>query len=328
MANVRLELEGMTCAACAGRIGKALNDLDGVEASVNFATEQAAVRYDEGASRSATSSRAVESAGYGASLTRAEERPGPDTGLRLAVAAALTAPVVLLAMIPPFQFTGWEWVALALDGTRVGVGRLAVPSRRASEPAPRRRHHGHARLARHDRRVRLVGRRAARRRRHRRLLRGRGRDHDTDPARPLAREPRAPPLERRAPRPPGVGCEGRARAQGRCRGAPARRAGGSRRPLRGAPGREGGDRRRRRRGRLGRRPVDADRRAGARGRGAGRRGRGRDRQLLRTPRRARDARRRRHRARADRGASSPRHRPARPPSSAWRTASPRCSSRS
>jgi Cu+-exporting ATPase len=114
MATVQLELEGMTCAACAARIDKALNKLDGVEASVNFATEKAAVRYDDEQVALDDLVRAVEGAGYGASLTRAQSGPGARLGLRLAVAAVFTVPVALLAMVPPLGFDGWEWVALAL----------------------------------------------------------------------------------------------------------------------------------------------------------------------------------------------------------------------
>jgi Cu+-exporting ATPase len=114
MATVQLELEGMTCAACAARIDRALNKLDGVEANVNFATEKAAVRYDDEQVALADLVRAVEGAGYGAALTRAEGAPGSRLGLRLAVAAALTIPVALIAMLPPLGFDGWEWVALAL----------------------------------------------------------------------------------------------------------------------------------------------------------------------------------------------------------------------
>ncbi|MGH3022661.1 MAG: heavy metal translocating P-type ATPase [Gaiellaceae bacterium] len=114
-ANVQLELEGMTCAACASRIERSLNKLDGVEASVNFATEKAAVAYDEQSIRLDDLVRAVEGAGYRASLTRTEgESRGGRLGLRLAVAAALTVPLALVAMIPPLRFEGWEWVALAL----------------------------------------------------------------------------------------------------------------------------------------------------------------------------------------------------------------------
>ena len=114
MATVQLELEGMTCAACAARIDKALNKLDGVEASVNYATEKAAVRYDDRAVAVADLVRAVEGAGYHASLTRSEGHDAARLGLRLAVAATLTVPLALMAMVPPLGFEGWEWVALAL----------------------------------------------------------------------------------------------------------------------------------------------------------------------------------------------------------------------
>ena len=112
--RVDLELEGMSCAACAARIEKSLNDLEGVEAAVNFATEKAAVRYDEGRVGVEDLMRAVESVGYGAALERIEDGERPDFRRRLLVAAVLTAPLVLLAMIGRLQFDGWEWVALAL----------------------------------------------------------------------------------------------------------------------------------------------------------------------------------------------------------------------
>jgi Cu+-exporting ATPase len=112
--RVDLELEGMSCAACATRIEKSLNELEGVEATVNFATEKAAVRYDEGRVRIEDLVGAVESVGYGAALERTEEGERPDFRLRLIAAAALTAPLVLLAMIGRLQFEGWEWIALAL----------------------------------------------------------------------------------------------------------------------------------------------------------------------------------------------------------------------
>ena len=104
----------MTCAACAARIDKALNKLDGVEASVNYATEKAAVRYDDGSVAVEDLVRAVEGAGYHASLTRTEGHDATRLGLRLAVAAALTVPLALMAMVPPLGFEGWEWVALGL----------------------------------------------------------------------------------------------------------------------------------------------------------------------------------------------------------------------
>jgi Cu+-exporting ATPase len=116
-AKVELALEGMTCAACATRIEKKLNRLGGVDAAVNFATEEAAVRYDPGHVAVDDLIAAVESAGYrarvGADASDAEER-ARALRTRLIVSATLTAPLAALAMLPPLQFEGWEWVALAL----------------------------------------------------------------------------------------------------------------------------------------------------------------------------------------------------------------------
>jgi P-type Cu+ transporter len=112
--TLQLELEGMTCAACAARIERALNKLDDVDASVNYATERAAVSYGAGVTVDDLI-HAVEGAGYGASLTRSERGSGDRLGLRLTVAAALSVPVALIAMVPPLGFDGWEWAALALS---------------------------------------------------------------------------------------------------------------------------------------------------------------------------------------------------------------------
>jgi Cu+-exporting ATPase len=117
--EIRLDLEGMTCASCVNRIERKLNKLDGVEASVNFATEQATVQCPPSTTVDELVST-VEAAGYRAHPV--EDRAGHhhhDEPLavlqrRLAVAVVLSAPLVLLAMVPPLQFTGWEWVALAL----------------------------------------------------------------------------------------------------------------------------------------------------------------------------------------------------------------------
>jgi len=119
MAEVRLDLEGMTCASCAARIEKKLNKLEGVEASVNFATEQATVRSASPVAME-TLIAAVETAGYGAHQAVQSEghHDGEALGVltsRLAVATVLTVPLTLLALVPPLQFSGWGWVALALS---------------------------------------------------------------------------------------------------------------------------------------------------------------------------------------------------------------------
>jgi Cu+-exporting ATPase len=114
--RVQLALEGMTCASCAARVEKRLNKLDGVEASVNFATEQARVDFDPRAVAVDDLIGAVEAAGYGAALADEHEFADEASQLRarLAVALALTTPLALLAMVPPLEFPGWEWLALAL----------------------------------------------------------------------------------------------------------------------------------------------------------------------------------------------------------------------
>jgi P-type Cu+ transporter len=115
--RVDLALEGMTCAACATRIERKLNKLDGVEASVNYATEQATVRFDPERVSVPDLLGAVEAAGYRAALA-SEGGDAVDRAdavrRRLVVAAALTAPLVALAMVGPLQFGGWEWLAFAL----------------------------------------------------------------------------------------------------------------------------------------------------------------------------------------------------------------------
>jgi Cu+-exporting ATPase len=153
--EVKLELEGMTCASCAARIERKLNKLECVEASVNFATERATVRCDEDMPVERLIA-AVESAGYRAHVARpAHEghaaQDGHDMGghhhqdeplavlaRRLLVAIALTIPIALLAMVPPLQFSGWEWLAFVLSTPVVfyaglGFHRAALKSVRHLE---------------------------------------------------------------------------------------------------------------------------------------------------------------------------------------------------
>ena len=93
--RIELPIEGMTCAACAGRVERSLNNLDGVSATVNFATERATVEIEPGAARRDDLARAVEQAGYRAVLPADAGRAADATPRllrRLAVSAALTPP--------------------------------------------------------------------------------------------------------------------------------------------------------------------------------------------------------------------------------------------
>ena len=121
--RVRLALGGMTCASCAARIERKLNRLDGVEAAVNFATDEAAINFDPARVSVGDLIAAVEATGYTAALPEdAVDDDDPTRALkrRLIVATALSAPLVLLAMVPPLQFSNWEWLALALSAPVIG----------------------------------------------------------------------------------------------------------------------------------------------------------------------------------------------------------------
>ena len=118
--ELELALTGMTCAACAARIERTLNAIDGVEAAVNYATESAMVAFAAGVTED-TLIKAVTSAGYGARVM--DDQPVDDDldqrlralRLRLTVSAAFSVPVVLLSMVPALQFRGWQWWAFVLS---------------------------------------------------------------------------------------------------------------------------------------------------------------------------------------------------------------------
>jgi Cu+-exporting ATPase len=134
--RLELALQGMTCASCANRIERKLNKLEGVDATVNFATERAAVSFDPRLVTPDDLVRAVEAAGYNATLPRprreatesadeagaatadaeedAGERELADLRRRLIISAPLSVPILLLAMIPPLQFEYWQWLSLQL----------------------------------------------------------------------------------------------------------------------------------------------------------------------------------------------------------------------
>jgi Cu+-exporting ATPase len=126
---IELEIGGMTCAACANRIEKKLNRLDGVTATVNFATEKARATVAAGLTADDLIA-VVERTGYTAALPRTPERPAserparePDPlRTRLIIAAVLSLPVIVLAMVPAWQFTYWQWLSLTLAAPVVAYG--------------------------------------------------------------------------------------------------------------------------------------------------------------------------------------------------------------
>ncbi|MDE0805244.1 MAG: heavy metal translocating P-type ATPase [Acidimicrobiales bacterium] len=140
---VALAIGGMTCASCAMRIEKKLNKLDGVTATVNYATEQAKVHVPDGVTVDQLI-EAVASAGYTATPPAPPSSPSApgasdETGAvdetaplrtRLVVSAALAVPVIVLAMIPALQFDGWQWLSLTLTAPVVTWG--ALPFHRAA----------------------------------------------------------------------------------------------------------------------------------------------------------------------------------------------------
>ena len=121
--HLDLPITGMTCASCASRVETRLNRLEGVEASVNYATENATVDYDAGSVAPEQLVQAIEAAGYGAVVpseegpAEPEETPRDETTAlrtRLVVSALLSFPALLLSMVPAFQFDNWQWLVLAL----------------------------------------------------------------------------------------------------------------------------------------------------------------------------------------------------------------------
>ncbi|AQZ67784.1 Lead, cadmium, zinc and mercury transporting ATPase; Copper-translocating P-type ATPase [[Actinomadura] parvosata subsp. kistnae] len=116
---VELTIGGMTCASCANRIERKLNKLDGVTATVNYATEKAKVTFPEGVEPQQLIAE-VEKAGYTAELPVPEAPPTePEDELqplrnRLITSVVLAVPVIAMAMIPALQFTNWQWLSLTL----------------------------------------------------------------------------------------------------------------------------------------------------------------------------------------------------------------------
>jgi P-type Cu+ transporter len=114
----------MTCAACAARIEKKLNKLDGVSATVNYATSKATVLHENGSTEVDSFIKTIEDLGYGAVAPKIEDGESTaeiateahliDIRRRLVVSAICAVPVMLMSMIRPLQFDGWQWVSLVL----------------------------------------------------------------------------------------------------------------------------------------------------------------------------------------------------------------------
>ncbi|MBD3781382.1 MAG: copper-translocating P-type ATPase [Micrococcales bacterium] len=139
--DTELVIGGMTCASCAARVEKKLNRMDGVTATVNYATEKARVTFVDGIS-AADLVATVEATGYTAQLPSEPSATPADTATagepdeaagwrqRLVVSAVLAAPVVVLSMVPWLQFDGWQWMTLTLASPVVVWG--ALPFHRAA----------------------------------------------------------------------------------------------------------------------------------------------------------------------------------------------------
>lgn len=141
--TIELSIGGMTCASCAARIEKKLNKLGGVSATVNYATEKAKVTYS-GSVDPEQLVDTIAATGYTAALPAppATQTGGPAVAAaaepdeaaslrtRLMVSVILTIPVVVLSMVPPLQFSNWQWLALTLASPVVVWG--ALPFHRAA----------------------------------------------------------------------------------------------------------------------------------------------------------------------------------------------------
>ena len=135
--DVELAISGMTCASCANRIERKLNKLDGVVATVNYSTEKAKITFPESISADDLVAT-VEQAGYSAELPRVDNQVDPSSTevaadplrQRLIISALLSVPVIVLAMVSPWQFDYWQWLSLTLAAPVVVWG--AWPFHRAA----------------------------------------------------------------------------------------------------------------------------------------------------------------------------------------------------
>ena len=126
--EVELAVQGMTCGACAAKIQKELNEIPGIEAAVNYATESAMVAFDGDSVSEATVIKAIEGIGYSARVM--DDQPFDDdlearlraASIRLGISVVFTVPVVLLSMVMAWQFHNWQWWAMGLSAPVVTWG--------------------------------------------------------------------------------------------------------------------------------------------------------------------------------------------------------------
>src|SRR4051812_48996458 len=117
--QLELPISGMTCASCANRVERTLNTLDGVSATVNYATEKATVTFEPEVVAPTRLVEAGEAAGYTPSLPETEGAPAEEDATaplrrRLIGSTVLSLPVLVLAAVPALQFDNWQWLSLDL----------------------------------------------------------------------------------------------------------------------------------------------------------------------------------------------------------------------
>ncbi|HCD4228784.1 TPA: cadmium-translocating P-type ATPase [Corynebacterium striatum] len=133
LVHLDLGVSGMTCTSCSSRVERKLNKVDGVEATVNFATESASIEYDPSTSTPDSLIEVVRGAGYDAfALTEEQKADSEETAnpvdearaqeakdllRRTIISAAISTPIMVVSMLPALQFTNWQWAAAILATT-------------------------------------------------------------------------------------------------------------------------------------------------------------------------------------------------------------------
>lgn len=130
LVHLDLGVSGMTCTSCSSRVERKLNKVDGVEATVNFATESASIEYDPSTSTPDSLIEVVRGAGYDAfAMTEEQKADSEETAnpvdearaqeakdllRRTIISAAISTPIMVVSMLPALQFTNWQWAAAIL----------------------------------------------------------------------------------------------------------------------------------------------------------------------------------------------------------------------